>query len=424
MTPPTPVEAAFERAMAVLMPDHRSEPLGVAVSGGGDSMALAVLADAWTRRRGGAVIALTVDHGLRPAAAAEARWVAERMAERGIRHRTLAWRPEGRATQARARSVRYRLLDATAADLGLGRLLVAHTEDDQAETVAMRRQRGVGPGLAGMSARRDLPHCSLLRPLLRVARPALRDYLRHHRIPWLEDPSNENTAHERVRWRQRLAGDPGLRAALLAMAERTAGWRITGEAAAARLVADTVRLTPAGEALIGAGFMADAAAPVALGTIIAAVRGAESYPVSSHRLAQAAATLAGGARGLSLGGCQIAAAGAGWRVAREAGRIAASATVRPGECLRWDDRFRISSPAAGMLRPLGRTQRLLTRRGVSARAAAALPGLWQGDRLIALPAVRGLDVSAKSGDARPGEMMLEVTYDPSMPLAPAAFHIV
>ncbi|MEQ9814952.1 MAG: tRNA lysidine(34) synthetase TilS [Azospirillaceae bacterium] len=418
------VEAAFQRAMARLHPEQAGRPLAVAVSGGGDSMALALLADGWLRRRGGELVGLTVDHGLRPEAKAEAAWVAERLAEHGIPHRTLTWRPDRGASPAAARAARYRLLDDACADLGIDRLLLAHTRDDQAETVAMRRARGSGPGLAGMSARRALPGCTVLRPLLRVDRSALRDYLARRRMPWLDDPSNEDPVFERVRWRRRLALDPALRRRLLALADVTARRRIADEAAADRLIASAVSLSLAGEALIGNGFMQDRAAPVALGALIAAVRGAPVYRPATERLAAAVAALASGARGLTLGGCHIATTAAGWRLTREAGRIAATAIVRPGQRLRWDERFRVVAPAAGELRPLGPTQSRLDRRGVSARAAAALPGLWRGDRLIALPVVSGLASRAHSGDALAGEMVLEIAFDPSLPLAPAAFHIV
>ena len=122
--------------------------VAVAVSGGADSMALAVLAAGWGRP-----LALVVDHGLRQASAAEAEATLRRLHERGIPARLLmlhGLRP-GPALQARARAARYGALTAACEEAGLVDLLLGHHGGDQAETIAMRRAAGSGPaGLAGM----------------------------------------------------------------------------------------------------------------------------------------------------------------------------------------------------------------------------------------------------------------------------------
>jgi len=102
----------FAARLDRLGPYERAPRLAVAVSGGADSLALALLADAWARRRGGAIAALTVDHRLRPESAAEARQTGEWLAARGIAHRTLVWEGPYPASdvQAEARAARYRLL--------------------------------------------------------------------------------------------------------------------------------------------------------------------------------------------------------------------------------------------------------------------------------------------------------------------------
>jgi tRNA(Ile)-lysidine synthase len=92
-----PLDAAgFAALMGPLGPFESRPRLAVAVSGGADSMALCLLADGWAREREGTVVALTVDHGLRPEAAAEAARVGSWLALRGIRHRILTWRPAQR----------------------------------------------------------------------------------------------------------------------------------------------------------------------------------------------------------------------------------------------------------------------------------------------------------------------------------------
>ncbi|WP_114088792.1 tRNA lysidine(34) synthetase TilS [Thalassospira profundimaris] len=219
-----PLDAAsFSALMASFGPFEDRPRLLVAVSGGADSMALAILAQQWCAERAGQVLAVTVDHGLRTEAADEARWVAGQLAQYGIEHVTLRWNgaKSGAAVQEMARAARYRLIDGLARDRGILHVLVAHHLNDQLETVAMRQSHDSGPvGRAGMSARRMLPHCRILRPLLPVSRrdieATLQAVMPAGRRPvagargdqagqaWITDPSNRNRAFERVRIRQHL----------------------------------------------------------------------------------------------------------------------------------------------------------------------------------------------------------------------------
>src|SRR5205085_12296954 len=118
--------------------------IAVAVSGGPDSMALAILADRWARQRGGEAWALTVDHRLRPESAAEAETVASWLAARGIPHEVLVWSDAKPASgiQEAARAARYRLLAGWCRDQGCLHLLTAHHREDQAETHLIRRRAG------------------------------------------------------------------------------------------------------------------------------------------------------------------------------------------------------------------------------------------------------------------------------------------
>src|SRR5271165_4045530 len=137
-------QAEFAAAMARLGPFEPAPMLAVAVSGGADSLALAVLADAWARARGGAIIALVVDHGLRAAAADEARATEQLLTGRGIAVRALrlAGLGPGSALAERARTARYATLTAACEAAGTLHLLVGHHLADQAETVALRVLRG------------------------------------------------------------------------------------------------------------------------------------------------------------------------------------------------------------------------------------------------------------------------------------------
>jgi tRNA(Ile)-lysidine synthase len=185
--------------------------LVIAASGGPDSTALLVLVARWTKRlkRPPKLLAITVDHGLRPQAAAEAA-AAKRFARRlGVPHRTLRWRDEKPSTglQEAARAARYRLLVEAAARAGYRHILTAHTLDDQAETVLLRLARGSGlAGLSGMAATSRLPaivdnEIFLLRPLLNVPKTRLIATLRAADIAYSEDPSNVDPRFTRARLR-------------------------------------------------------------------------------------------------------------------------------------------------------------------------------------------------------------------------------
>jgi tRNA(Ile)-lysidine synthase len=186
----------------------------LAVSGGPDSTALLWLAARWrkARKRGPKLIAVTVDHGLRPEAKTEARAV-KRLAETlGVEHRTLSWRGAKPTTglQAAARMARYALMAKAARQAGATHIMTAHSRDDQAETVLMRLARGSGiGGLAAMSREsvvptRDTDDAStivLARPLLDIPKARLVATLHVHKIGFAEDASNEDPRFTRVRWR-------------------------------------------------------------------------------------------------------------------------------------------------------------------------------------------------------------------------------
>ena len=152
-------------------------------------------------------MAATVDHALRPEAAAEAAQVATWCKARGIPHDTLIWEHgtiEGNLA-AEARRARYRLLADWAGAKGLTHVLLAHTEDDLAETLLMRlgREAGLG-GLAAMRASWSEHGITFLRPLLGQSRAELRAFLRDQGQDWIEDPSNQDPTSDRVRARQAL----------------------------------------------------------------------------------------------------------------------------------------------------------------------------------------------------------------------------
>lgn len=208
---PDPSEPApvTEPEAAALFAGLAGEPrLLVAVSGGPDSVALLALLADWTRVAGRpALHAATVDHGLRPESAGEARAVAALCHRLSVPHRTLVWDgPKPTAgLQARAREARYDLLGREAQRLGGAVLVSAHTLDDQAETILMRMAHGSGPsGLIGMRERVCKGAVELARPLLGTAKARLIATAQARGLGFVRDPSNEDMRFERVRWRALL----------------------------------------------------------------------------------------------------------------------------------------------------------------------------------------------------------------------------
>jgi tRNA(Ile)-lysidine synthase len=203
---------AEARALFAGLQDLRG--LVLAVSGGPDSTALLVLAARWAKRhkRGPKLLAVTVDHGLRPEAAREAAMVKRLARSLGVPHRTLHWR--GRKPRAglpeAARQARYALLAQAARGAGFAHILTAHTLDDQAETVLFRLARGSGLyGLTGMAHAVPLPvgdvrEIFLVRPLLHVAKARLVATLEAARIAYAQDPSNDDPRFTRARLRKEL----------------------------------------------------------------------------------------------------------------------------------------------------------------------------------------------------------------------------
>lgn len=207
----------FDALVNRFSPEPKS-PIAIAVSGGSDSLSLLRLAQDWGLQTGRPLIALTVDHRLREEAAREAQWVKALCDPFGIDHQTLIW-DDPKPSQSAARMARYGLLSKATRAANASLLLVGHTLDDVIETALIRRRRGgrdasiVGPVMtAPAPVWPDGRGVTVLRPLLDQTRVALRAYLTSIEQDWIDDPSNDNHAFERIGIRKFLNRNPRLKA--------------------------------------------------------------------------------------------------------------------------------------------------------------------------------------------------------------------
>ena len=202
----------------------------LAVSGGPDSVALMWLVARWRRglARGPHLVAVTVDHGLRPESAREARAVKRLARALELPHLTLRWTGEKpkSGVPAAARTARYRLLAAAARRHGASHIVTAHTRDDQAETLLMRLLRGSGiAGLAGMARQSQREGMQIARPLLNVSKTQLTATLQKAGIGFADDPTNRDPRFTRPRIRsviKELAAEGGDAHNLARLASRLA----------------------------------------------------------------------------------------------------------------------------------------------------------------------------------------------------------
>jgi tRNA(Ile)-lysidine synthase len=395
--------AEFAATLQALAEFEAAPVLAVAVSGGPDSLALAILADRWARERGGRICALTVDHRLRPESADEVRRLQGWLAARNIRHEVLVWSDRKPATgiEAAARQARYQLLAGWCRERGCLHLLTAHHADDQIETHLIRRRAHSGPdGLAGMSAVRELADCRVLRPLLGFAKARFTALLAAERQAWITDPSNLDPGFERARLRISGAGARG--AAAQRQLDELGQRRQSRERARDRLLARAAMLHPAGFAALDPGPLRSAPPEIAERALaaLAATIGGRTYPPRRQRLVRLRRDLFGaepGPPGRTLGGCRFVA----WRdrilVLREAA-AADPVPLTPGAVLFWDRRYRVSLAAEA---PCGALVGYLGRAGVAELDARApelrsslprlvypmLPAVWDGAGLAAVPAL-------------------------------------
>ena len=358
-------------------------PLVVALSGGGDSVALLALASAWAARRGRRVLALTVDHGLQADSGAWTRRAGEQAHDLGCDWSALAWTGPrlGTGLPAAARRGRHALLARAAREAGAVAILMAHTADDRAEADVMRdagtpigRLREWAPSPVWPEGRGVM----LLRPLLEESRADLRNLLRARGLDWIEDPANQDLRFARARARKHLSG-------------MAAGERRDPEEALAHQAQVRTPVSPRSAGVLDVPRGVDART---LAAVLTCAGGRERPPRGDRVAALEARLTKGEDFEAVLGGARMSAQGPRAVVHREPGEQARSGLaplpLEPGVPAVWDGRFEITVEQAGWT-------------VFPARGGLAALGPQDRARLAALPApARGAaPVLIRDGDPRP-----------------------
>ncbi|MBY4895019.1 tRNA lysidine(34) synthetase TilS [Rhodobacteraceae bacterium N5(2021)] len=379
----------------LLGPDFPTR-IALAVSGGGDSMAMLALAHDWARVFGVGLHVVTVDHGLRAESCEEATQVAEECAALGHPHTTLRWHWDGTGNlQDAARRARLRLIGDWRGDIA--HVLFAHTQDDQAETLLMRLARGSGvEGLSAMAETRDMGGWQIVRPLLSETRAALRHYADVLRLPYVDDPSNEDTTYDRVRMRRAIAavdldvGTLAETATRMARAREALEAR-AGDVARVCIAEDVVQGAATGDLLIDRDAFAPVERDTQLRLLAAALRWVAQAPYRprARALDGLLDRMLGGGGG-TLHGAQVIVTPTHVRVCREFAAVRDLRVTLQHEAI-WDSRWHICTDTPGLtLRALGPDgwQQLPARPGDGAPhdAAIARPALFDGARLVACAA--------------------------------------
>jgi tRNA(Ile)-lysidine synthase len=422
-TAPAPVSTdQFHDLMLASLPQSVDGPIAVAVSGGADSMALCLLAADWAKALGRPLTALTVDHGIRPTAGAEALQVQDWLADRDIEHQTLTVADAAPQSnlQAWAREARYALMEDWCAAHQAQALLLAHHLEDQAETLMLRLGRGSGvDGLSAMASQ-IAPRFEggpwRIRPLLDVPKARLLDTLDLASQDWIEDPTNQDTRYARNRLRQmrQSLSDIGLTPQRLAKTAKT--MRRAKEAlddATQHLKDRALQVHETGYCTLDmAAFrtVPDDVQLRLLGRLLAAFGGQEYGPRAGRLEALLVCILEGNlGGGRTLSGCRIVPDKGQFDrivICRESRSVADTINLNAGKPCNWDRRYRVCvhEPHADQL-TIGRLgaggwsairkidQSLL--KNTPRMAGINVPALRRGDELVCVPT---LDYRAEGAD--------------------------
>ncbi len=382
-------------AVAAAFGPRPPERMGVAVSGGGDSIALLSILARYAYEQRIELHVITVDHGLRPETKEEIKVVTGLCHKLGLQHHLEYWTNwDGHGNlQAQARDGRYTLMADWAYAHQITHVALGHTADDQAETVLMRMARSGGvDGLSAMSPRHIRDGITWVRPFLAIPRLDLRSYLQAAGLLWIDDPSNLNRDFERIRIRDALTVLETLGIGVEALAQ------VAGHMAQAREALDW-------QTFLAARELAD----VRNGAIALEVRrfrtlpteikrrllvhcltwlSGSTYPPRRDAMSRALEAVQTG-QTITLNGCQISTEDQTVWLYREL-KAVAEMVVEVGDV--WDDRWFVDGPDDDPdieVRALGYDilPELENWRdsGMPRAAIAVTPSVWYEGRLVAAP---------------------------------------
>ena len=412
----------FSASMQKLGLDGAAPAIAVAVSGGGDSVALTLLMHQWAEKNGAKVHAFTVDHGLRPGSRAEAENLHAALTKRGIRHEILTWVGDKPVThiQERARAARYALLLDACRRENISLLAVAHNQEDQIETFWMRLSKGSGlDGLAAMAPSRLVDGIRVLRPLIGFTRADLRQVCKDFGAEWVEDPSNANPQFLRVKLRQfeDLLAFEGMTPQRLAQTlQKFEEARDALSVFAERAAEQVLRYEPAGFARLSLPDWKKLPAEIQRRVLSSALMAIapRDYAPGFEALDQARADMAAdGFTGRTLNDCEIFPGAAGEAlICREAATASARSVLREG--LIWEGAFQVSEyremlesgapleigilgeEGLSLLRQKNKTDSAFFARleSLPFKVRKTLPALWKGEILVAIPYLNWIDTDA------------------------------
>jgi len=382
--------------------------IAVAVSGGPDSMALMLMLVAWRAiigKNAPELYVLSVDHGLRSESADEVELVARISRQYGLAHKSFSW--EGTKStgniSSKSREARYDLMCNWCADQQISHLLVAHSLDDQAETVLLRLARGSGvDGLSAMAPSRAWNSTIIYRPLLGVTRHRLVQLLDSVHCPYASDPSNHNPKYNRVLFRQalKILAPLGITSqGLVDTANRQAQAREALDVMTLQAIARSVCVYDAGYCVIDPQQLEPYPYEIKrrlLGRLLRAVAGHPYVPPHSSLDKLLSWVLAATTSRRTLGGCVLMLRQRKIWVMREAGRnTLPQVLLHPGENIVWDNRMKISlsasseSPllvkALGVDKYAGIIALENQKKPYPSTLGACLPSFWHNQKLIAVP---------------------------------------
>jgi tRNA(Ile)-lysidine synthase len=367
------------------------ETLGVAVSGGSDSTGLLLLLSQWAKTTGVVLKAITVNHGLREEAQAEALQVGRQCAGQNIDHQIVALDATQRTgnLQDWARRERSRAISNWAQAGGFNTVALGHTQDDQAETFLQRLARGSGvDGLSAMKSCVLRNNIRWLRPLLRATRDDVRQYLTDRNFVWSEDPSNQDPRYSRVAMRQILPSlsTVGINSEVIGQTtQRLASAQRVLKQATHDLARQTCQFSKAGSVQISANAFECAEFDLKLRLLSHAlgwVAGHEYKP----RAASVATAMSNVQHGTnhSIGGCLIVAKKDCFHVVREYEAVKSTKVVDGTWDGRWvstDHDEKITALGEKGLAQITEWRRFLVPR----QGLLSMPAVWKGDVVEYIP---------------------------------------